>query len=97
MTDEIPRRARMEQWSEAERAIYDAMLKVEAMPADVRLTDAVTLLDAARSSVADFVDGIQYARREVTTRKDFALHRTVAPWISDIAANTVIDEGDEQE
>lgn len=35
------------------------------MGADVRLTDAVVLLQAARDSVADFVDGIE-TRRHVT-------------------------------
>ena len=47
----------MSEWTPAEKAIYDAMQAVEAMPADVRLTDAVTLLGAAQNSVADFVDG----------------------------------------
>lgn len=59
---EIPRRAQMEQWTSAEKAIYDACLAVEAMPADVRLTDAVTLLGAAKDSVADFVDGVETRR-----------------------------------
>lgn len=54
--NDIPRRARMDQWTVAERAIYDALQAVEAMPADVRLTDAVVLLEAAKDSVADFVD-----------------------------------------
>jgi hypothetical protein len=62
-TNEIPRRARMEHWTPAERAIYDALQAVEAMPADARLTAAVVLLGAARDSVADYVDGI---RRTVT-------------------------------
>ena len=44
--------------TKAEAAILEAMRHVEAMPADTRLTDAVTLLDRARASVADFVDGV---------------------------------------
>lgn len=60
--NEIPRRAQMQQWTPAERAIYDALQAVEAMPADERLTDAVVLLGAARDSVADFVDGVQQRR-----------------------------------
>lgn len=54
----IPRRARMDQWTPAERSIYDAMQAVEEMPADVRLTNAVNLLHQARDLVADFVDNI---------------------------------------
>lgn len=65
MTHEIPRRARLDQMTDAEKAIYDAQQKVEALGADVRLTDAVVLLGAARDSVADFVDGIPHTRRAV--------------------------------
>lgn len=59
---ETPRRADTQRWTPAERAIYDAMQAVEAMAADVRLTDAVVLLDAARNSVADYIDGISKRR-----------------------------------
>lgn len=59
---DIPRRIQMQQWCEAERKIYDAMQAVEAMAADVRLTDAVVLLGAARDRVADFVDGVEGKR-----------------------------------
>lgn len=58
----IPRRARLDQFTPAEKAIYDAVQAIEAMAADVRLTDAVVLLQAARDSVADFVDGIEQRR-----------------------------------
>jgi hypothetical protein len=54
---DIPRRSRIDQMTPAERAIYDALGVVEAAGADVRLTDAVVLLQAARERVADFVDG----------------------------------------
>lgn len=43
----------------AETAITDAMAAVEAMPPDLRLTDAVVLLQQARDKVADFVDGVK--------------------------------------
>ena len=59
MGSDIPRRNRVDQWTDAERAIDVAMQAVEDMPADVRLTDAVVLLGAARASVADFVDGVE--------------------------------------
>jgi hypothetical protein len=65
--NEIPRRIRMDQWTAAERAIYDAVQAVEALAADVRLTDAVVLLQAARDSVADYVDGAAGVRRSVIT------------------------------
>ena len=58
MTDEIPRRARLDLLTPAERAIWDALQAVEALPADVRLTDAVVLLQAARTRTADYVDGV---------------------------------------
>lgn len=58
MTNEIPRRARMDQWSVGERAIYEALQVVEGMGCDVRLTDAVVALSTARDAVADFVDGV---------------------------------------
>ena len=61
MTD-IPRRIRIDQFSPAERAIYDAVKEVPSLPADVRLTDAVVLLQAARESVADFFDGVPQRR-----------------------------------
>ncbi len=59
----IPRRARLDRMTPAERAIYDAMEAVEKVGADVRLTDAVNLLCEAREAVADYVDGVKYVRR----------------------------------
>lgn len=61
----MPRRIYVEKLIPAERAIFAAMEAVEALPADERLTDAVLLLQAARESVGDYVDGIQ-SRRSVT-------------------------------
>jgi hypothetical protein len=55
---EIPRRARIDLFTPAEKAIRDALLAVEAAGCDERLTKAVTLLDDAREWVADFVDGV---------------------------------------
>lgn len=57
MTDQIPRRNRIDQFSPAEKAIFDAAQVVESMPAHPRLTDAVVLLSQAREAVADCVDG----------------------------------------
>jgi hypothetical protein len=64
-SDTIPRRARLDLMTPAERAIVYATRMVEEMAADVRLTDAVVLLGAARESVADYVDGVDTRRRSV--------------------------------
>lgn len=53
----FPRRSTLEKMTPAELAIRDAMLAVESLGCDTRLTDAVTLLQAARDRVADVVDG----------------------------------------
>ena len=42
----------------AELQIREAILLVEKMGADLRLTDAVVLLGRAQSKVADFIDGV---------------------------------------
>lgn len=60
--NEIPRRIRMDQWSKAEKAIYEAMQTVESMGADPALTDAVVLLGQAKDRVADFVDSHEFQR-----------------------------------
>ena len=61
------RRCDLNRLTTAERAIYDAMIAVEALPGDARLTNAVTQLAAARAHVADFVDGVE--RMPETYRK----------------------------
>lgn len=61
----IPRRNQLLTMTPAEKAIMDAMYAVENAGADVRLTDAINLLQAARDAVGDFVDGVQ-KRRKVT-------------------------------
>lgn len=58
MSQDIPRRNRIDRFTPAEKAIYDAAQAVEAMPADVRLTNAGIKLTEARTLVADFVDGV---------------------------------------
>lgn len=57
MAGEMPRRVQLEQMTTAELAIRAAIVVIETeLPAHPLLTDAVVLLDAARSKVADFVD-----------------------------------------
>jgi len=58
MTNEIPRRIRVDRYTPAEKAIHDAIQVVEAAGAHPLLTDAVILLDKAREKVADFVDDV---------------------------------------
>lgn len=54
---DFPRRSRADCFTAAETKIRAAMLLVESMGADERLTKAVTLLDEAKNAVADYVDG----------------------------------------
>jgi stage III sporulation protein SpoIIIAA len=57
--NDIPRRIDISRFSPAEKAIREAMHAIEAMPPDVRLTDAIVLLERAKAKVADFVDGVK--------------------------------------
>jgi hypothetical protein len=52
----IPRRARMDQWHPAERAIWEVAQAIEGMGAHPRLTEAIALLGMARDAVADFIE-----------------------------------------
>lgn len=54
--EEIPRRINMLRYVPAETAISVAMHEVEMMPAHPLLTEAVCLLEQAKSRVADYVD-----------------------------------------
>jgi hypothetical protein len=58
MSNNIPRRNRMDLYTPAEKAISDAVQAVEMAGAHPRLTDAVNLLQEAQKAVADFVDGV---------------------------------------
>ena len=53
------RRRDITRMTPAELAIREAILAVEAVGADIRLTEAVILLVDARERLADFVDGIK--------------------------------------
>ena len=58
MSAAFNRRIDINQHTPAEAAIRAAMLEVEKLPADTRLTNAVVLLSTAQKLVADFVDGL---------------------------------------
>lgn len=51
------RRNDTNQWTGPELAIREAMLSIESLDADPRLTSAGVLLQQARELVADYVDG----------------------------------------
>ena len=55
-TNDIPRRIRLDLFTPAEKAIYDAVGEVEKAGAHPLLTEAVILLQKARDKVADYVD-----------------------------------------
>jgi hypothetical protein len=54
----------------AELAIRNAVLEVEAVGADPRLTDAVMKLTAAQEAVADFVDAVDAPERPLMRLAD---------------------------
>jgi hypothetical protein len=55
-TDAIPRRHYVNKLIPAERAIYDAIQIVEALGADIRLTDVVIRLSEAKDRLSDWAD-----------------------------------------
>ena len=56
--DGHPRRCRIDLATPVENAIRDARQMVEAMPADVRLTDATVALGHALDRVADYLEDV---------------------------------------
>jgi hypothetical protein len=72
------RRNRMDLFSPAELAIYNAQVEVEKIGADVRLTNAGILLQQARYLVADFIDGVDQSSPTPTESKDEVLREQFA-------------------
>ena len=58
-SNDWPRRHSLDLNTPAELAIRDAMIEVEKLPADGRLTEAVVLLEKAKTLVSDHVDNTQ--------------------------------------
>lgn len=58
MPYEPPRRICIDRLTPTELAIREALIAVEKLPPDVRLTEAVVLLGKAQDKVADYVDGV---------------------------------------
>lgn len=65
MNREILRRNRLDLNTPAELAIRLAMLEVEKIGADAKLTEAVILLGMAKDCVADFVDKVDEIQPEL--------------------------------
>lgn len=55
-TDKIPRRIRLDLLTPPEVALRAALAAVEAMPADIRLTKASTMISLALNEVGQYVD-----------------------------------------
>lgn len=54
--NKFPRRACIYLLAPAEKSVWDAVQTVEKLGADVRLTEAVVLLQQAREKLADYFD-----------------------------------------
>lgn len=77
MSDSTSRRIRIDLNTVTERAIHDAIQKVEELEADVRLTDAITLLQEAKDKVSDFTDEVEEVlktERNIELVGSFAKH-----------------------
>lgn len=58
MRNKIPRRNQLDKNFPAEKAVYEAMQKVEELDANVKLTEAVIHLQKAKELLADHFDEI---------------------------------------
>jgi hypothetical protein len=56
MENETPRRNRLDLNTPAEIAIHNAMQEIEKIGANVKLTEAIILLQQAKDKVADYID-----------------------------------------
>lgn len=56
MENDIPRRNKIDLYSDAELAIHKAMEEVEKLGASESLTNAIVKLNEAKNLVADFID-----------------------------------------
>jgi hypothetical protein len=81
----VIRRSRIDLLTPAETAIRSAIADVESVGADVRLTDAVTLMSAAQTRVADYVDKVDGVRTLPRQGDPFKNERT-SPEVASHAA-----------
>lgn len=54
--ENFPRKNRLDLYTPAEVAIYNAVQEVEKLGADVKLTEAVILLSQAKDKVGDYIN-----------------------------------------
>lgn len=57
--DGFPRRARIDHMVPAEKHCYDAIVEIEKLGADVRLTEAQQLISKAQGLVADVIEEVK--------------------------------------
>jgi hypothetical protein len=62
MTQEISRRNRLDQNFPSEKLIYEAMISIEQLDANIKLTDAITHLQKAKDLLADYFDEVERKR-----------------------------------
>jgi hypothetical protein len=62
MEDTFSRRSKMYLWTPAELSIFNSIQEVEKSGYDIRLTQAIALLDKARNLVADYVEEQEAAK-----------------------------------
>lgn len=92
----MTRRSRIDLFTPAEVAIREAMIAVEALPADTRLTNAVVLLSQAQAQLADYVDEqlIQACRVALTASRTPVLSSgKTPPCRHEIGTRSVRDDG----
>jgi hypothetical protein len=66
----IPRRCYIEKMHTAELAIRNAILEVEKLPADFRLTNAVGYLLEAQEEVSNYIDKVPVIIQDPGPRQD---------------------------
>lgn len=93
MSHDPTRRSNLDTMSPAERAIHDAMLVVEKMPADERLTRAVMFLERAKEAVADYVDRVDFLQRFVEHQASRDHDKEWADYVASTALHLVDADG----
>ncbi len=61
-THTTPRRNRLDQNFPSEKLIYEAMISIEQLDANIKLTDAITHLQKAKDLLADYFDEVERKR-----------------------------------
>ena len=83
MNHEFPRRMRVDLMKPAELAIRNAVIEIEKMAPDVRLTNAQILLGQAKDLVSNFIDNVPSETptlAEENNRLREALEKIIEHW-----------------